>query len=495
MHNSAPNMAADSASSSPDDSAEQLAAEQARAALALSASDMGEFEWDVEDDVFIVSPRMAKITGIPVGACAAAGGEYPLSFVHPEDVDTLRSTIQESLNSKARYRASYRMTRPTDSRVLWMESSAVILRGPGGPLRKLIGVVRDVSETKAREDEREALVAELDHRVKNVLASVRSLAAQSARKLSSLDAFMKTFSGRLDAMADAHTLLSRTRWRGAGIGDIAAAELAGLALGRARWSGPEILLNPRATNALALALHELATNAVKFGALSADAGRVEVIWSVNQIGGFDLSWSERGGPPVESPSRQGFGALLLDRVTGRELGGKATVQYRRDGLRATLTSDGSALATISGSVESSGSGEAVEAPTESGGASCGAIEHSDIRGLRILIVEDSMLLGLELEAALAEAGATVSGPAATVEEALALINSDVDVVMLDADLNGQSAAPVADALMKAGVPFILATSRNEDMAEEYAAPVVKKPYNVHQITAALARATGRDSAA
>ena len=230
-------MADDSVPSSPENTAVQLAAEQARAALALSASDMGEFEWNVADDLFIVSPRMAEITGIPVGAHPAQGGEYPLSFAHPDDVDALRRTIEESLNSRARYQANYRMIRPTDSRVLWMESSAVILRGPDGPLRKLIGVVRDVSAQKAREDEREALVAELDHRVKNVLASVQSLAAQSARKHSSIDAFMKTFTGRIAAMADAHILLSRTRRRGASIGDIAAAELSGLALGRARWSG------------------------------------------------------------------------------------------------------------------------------------------------------------------------------------------------------------------------------------------------------------------
>lgn len=482
-------MADDSVPSSPDNTAVQLAAEQARAALALSASDMGEFEWNVADDIFIVSPRMARITGIPVGAHPAQGGEYPLSFAHPDDVDALRSTIEESLNSRARYQANYRMIRPSDGRILWMESSAVILRGPDGPLRKLIGVVRDVSAQKAREDEREALVAELDHRVKNVLASVQSLAAQSARKLSSLDAFMKTFTGRIEAMADAHILLSRTRWRGASIGDIAAAELSGLALGRARWSGPELLLSPRATNALALALHELATNAVKFGALSSDSGRVEVSWTVNGAGGFDLAWIERGGPPVEPPSRQGFGALLLERVTGRELGGEAKVQYRRDGVRATLTADHSALSSSPEAPELTVANAPPGAAMATDGASGGAIEPHDVRGLRVLIVEDSMLLALELEAALAEAGAAIVGPAATVEEALCLITDGVDVALLDADLNGQSAAPVAAALTEARIPFILATSHDEEL-EDCAAPVVRKPYNVHQITAALARATG-----
>ena len=228
---------------------------------------------------------------------------------------------------------------------------------------------------------------------------------------------------------------------------------------------------------------------MKFGALSSDSGRVEVSWTVNTTGGFDLAWIERGGPPVEPPSRQGFGALLLERVTGRELGGEAKVQYRRDGVRATLSADRSALSSSPETPQLTVANGPEGAAMATDGASGGAIEPHDVRGLRVLIVEDSMLLALELEAALAEAGAVIVGPAATVEEALCLITDGVDVTLLDADLNGQSAAPVAAALAAARIPFILATSHDEEL-EDCAAPVVRKPYNVHQITAALARATG-----
>ena len=349
--------------------------------------------------------------------------------------------------------------------------------------------MRDVSERKAAEEAREALVAELDHRVKNVLASVQSLAAQSARKTTSMDAFLKTLNGRLQAMAAAHTLLTRTRWRGAEIGDVIGAELGPLAHGRARWSGPPVVLTARATNALALALHELATNAIKFGALSTEAGRVEVRWFARVGGGFELTWAERRGPPVDPPARQGFGTMLLERVTGRELGGSAEVEFRHDGVRATLRSDAAALAEPHAVADEIDEAEAEESRTE---LSFGD-QQADISGLKVLVVEDALLLALELEAALVEAGASVLGPAANAEEAIEMMDQDFDVVLLDADLNGRSAAPIAEELARRGRPFILATGHNDtaSLPPETASITVRKPYNVRQIALALARATGR----
>ena len=471
------------------DAAGRLAVEEARAGLALDAAGLGEFEWDAARDVIIVSPRMARITGMAEGEHPAEGGEYALGFVHPDDRDTLRETLRDKLVHEARYAVEYRLVRPDDQRVLWMESAGVIVRLPGGAPQRLIGIVRDVSERKAAEEAREALVAELDHRVKNVLASVQSLAAQSARKTTSMDSFLKTLNGRLQAMAAAHTLLSRTRWRGAEIGDVIVAELGPLAHGRARWSGPAMVLTARATNALALALHELATNALKFGALSTEAGRVEVKWFARVGGGFELTWAERRGPPVEPPSRQGFGTMLLERVTGRELGGGSEVEFRPDGLRAMLRADSSALAE-----PHPAAAEADKTDEEEVDAQLLVEDQpADITGLRVLVVEDALLLALELEAALLEAGATVLGPAATAEEAIEMMDQDFDVVLLDADLNGHSAAPIAAALAQRGRPFILATGHSDTagLVSDPPAATVRKPYNVRQIASALAKAAGR----
>jgi PAS domain S-box-containing protein len=454
---------------------------------------MGEFEWNMTDDRFLISQRMAEITGLKAGSMPANGREALFAYVHPDDLAALERQVIASLERDERYDACFRMVRPDNGKIQWMESSAVNVRRADGRVQKVIGVVRDVSARKAKEDEREALVAELDHRVKNVLATVQSVAAQSARRTVSLDAFLKTFAGRLDAMAAAHTLLTSTRWRGAAIGHIAAAELGGLALGQARWEGPEIVLNPRATNALTLALHELGTNAVKYGALSIEAGRVDLSWRRRPDGGFELTWIERNGPPVAPPSRQGFGATLLERVTGRELGGAVNLDFQPEGVRASFVADASAL-TVSpeedDALASPARHVADDLAASVGGASVGDGPDDDIRGVRILIVEDAVLLALELEAGLTEAGALVVGAAASIEEAQKMLSLAFDVAVLDTNLNGRSVKPVADRLLSRGTHFIFATGYDEAGAAPagFNAPMVRKPYNVRQIATAVAQA-------
>jgi PAS domain S-box-containing protein len=468
--------------------------EDGRAALALTAAEMGEFEWDLARDVFLVSDRMAAITGVPAGEIPARGGQASLDFVHPDDRAMLRALVADSLDREERYNVRYRIVRPDNGQVLWMYSAAVLLRDDKGAIERVIGVLRDISDRKAEEDEREALVAELDHRVKNVLASVQSMAAQSARRTVSLDAFLKTFGGRLEAMAAAHTLLTTARWRGADIGHIAAAELGGLALGQARWEGPEIVLNPRATNALTLALHELGSNAIKYGALSTESGRVDVRWTTEADGGFTLTWTELNGPCVTAPAHRGFGHTLLEQVTGRELGGPVVIEFQPGGLCATIRADGGALAEAPARASIAAIPVKAPAPEEkTGGASVGEVSADGIQGVRVLIVEDAVLLALELEAGLEEAGAVVVGAAADLEEAERMLALSFDVAVLDANLNGKSVIPVARALAAQGTPFIFATGYDEAgvAPEGFSAPVVRKPYNVRQIAAALVVALGR----
>ncbi|HUO12245.1 MAG TPA: HWE histidine kinase domain-containing protein [Caulobacteraceae bacterium] len=472
--------------------ADQLAIEQERASLALGAARMGEFEWEIIGDRFVVSERLAALTGMTAGDWPGQGGEAAYRNVHSDDVEALRLAVSTAIDGADRFDLDFRLVRPDDGRVLWLRGAAVVQRGEDGGARRLVGVAQDITERKADDEARNALVAELDHRVKNVLASVHSLAAQSARKTTSVNAFLTTFAGRLEAMASAHALLTATRWSGASLGDIAAAELGGLAQGQATWSGPELLLNPRATNALTLALHELATNAVKFGALSTDSGHVDVSWTSKAGDGFELRWVERGGPPVRRPRRHGFGSTLLERVTGRELGGVARAEFHPEGVRVLITADASAMAAGLTSAA-----PAAELPTrvakeKTAGESSGALTPDVVRGRRILIVEDAVLLALELEAGLTEAGAQVVGAAANIEEALKLSEQPFDVAVLDANLNGTPVTPVAEALAALGKRFIFATGYGDNAPAPagFDAPVVRKPYNVAQIAAAVAEALG-----
>ncbi|HQR91611.1 MAG TPA: HWE histidine kinase domain-containing protein, partial [Caulobacter sp.] len=329
----------------------------------------------------------------------------------------------------------------------------------------------------------------LDHRIKNLLAVVQSVAAQSARKSASLDVFLKTFAARLKSMSSAHDLLSAARWRGATLARIAAAELGGVAPTQTRWDGPELFLTPRAASALSLTLHELAVNAVKYGALSSENGKVEVVWRRSPEGGFALEWLETGGPPATEPTKRGFGATLIEDVVGRELGGRARMEYKRGGLSALIQASPEALADGPPPEPEKAVPERI---VETLIAADENVRPGAIAGLKVLIVEDSLLLALELEAGLEDAGVVVVGCAAELSEALSMLDQVFDVAVLDADLNGQSVAPVAEILRREGRPFVFATGYADKAAPMgFDAPIVRKPYNVHQIARAIADVTGR----
>jgi two-component sensor histidine kinase/PAS domain-containing protein len=462
--------------------------ESERLDLAIAAASLGEFEWDIKRDVFKISPRLAKISDIEPGERPAEGGDALYPYIHADDRGWVRESITEQLNDTGRYDVEYRRPSP-DGREIWNHGAGVALRGPDGEPAYLIGVVQDITERKAEEEQRENLVAELDHRIKNLLAVVQSVAAQSARKSHSLDVFLKTFAARLKSMSSAHDLLSAARWRGATLARIAAAELGGLAPNQTRWDGPELFLTPRAAAALSLALHELAVNAVRYGSLSTENGKVEVVWRRTPEGGFALEWLETGGPPATAPTNKGFGATVIEDVAGRELGGSAKINYRSSGVTAMIQGGAESLADAP-PIE-----PVVAAPeriVETVIAADETIRSGAIAGLKVLIVEDSLLLALELEAGLEDAGVEVVGCAAELSEALSMVELDFDVAVLDADLNGQSVAPVAEILRTMGRPFVFATGYADKAAPMgFDAPIVRKPYNVHQIARAVAGVTGR----
>lgn len=448
---------------------------------ALQASGLGEYEWHVSRDVFVVSERMAAITGLPAGEMPAEGGLGIDRYAHPDDVGAMREQRDRHLQGSDTFETRLRHVRPDDGRMIWLRVAGIVVRDKSGLPSSITGIVQDVTQSHLEEEQRQQLMAELDHRVKNVLAAVQALAQQTAKRTTSLDSFLQTFGGRLKAMAAANELLTAARWRGAAIDHLTAAELGALAPGQTSWKGPELFLTPRAANALSLALHELATNAVKFGALSTESGHVNVSWAMRPEGGFELTWSESGGPRVSLPSRHGFGATLLDQVTGRELNGEVDVEYRPAGVHVRVRAGAPAMAERPEVVPEAPIARVTETvPTSTGPAS--------LKGARVLIVEDAVLLALELETGLSDAGATVVGPAYELEEAIALLDQPIDAAVLDANLNGRSVTPVAEALSARQVPFVFATGYGDTGGAPggFDAPVIRKPYDVTQVAAAVA---------
>lgn len=196
----------------------------------------------------------------------------------------------------------------------------------------------DITERKQLEERLELLVGELNHRVKNTLMVVQAMAHQTFRSADAPDRKVSTFTNRLSALSGAHDALSRTNWAGACLSDIVRQGL--LICGpddlRVEITGPEVVMPASATVSLVMVLHELATNAMKYGALSGLAGRVSVRWSVRADGMIEIDWVESGGPVVTPPSRKGFGSRLLTEAVPRQLGGRVNLDYDARGLRCQI---------------------------------------------------------------------------------------------------------------------------------------------------------------
>jgi two-component sensor histidine kinase len=204
-----------------------------------------------------------------------------------------------------------------------------------------VRVVQDVTERKEAEERQKLLIDELNHRVKNTLATVQSLATQTARGTSSPETFRVAFEGRLIALSQAHDQLTRRHWKSADLHDIVTAATAPY-LSRSRdqvvQEGEAITVTPRIALTLALAIHELATNASKYGALSVPGGRIEIRWHLQRSERpvLRLEWRERGGPPVSEPERRGFGTRFIEGSIALELQGKARLAFEPAGLRCTM---------------------------------------------------------------------------------------------------------------------------------------------------------------
>jgi two-component sensor histidine kinase len=220
-----------------------------------------------------------------------------------------------------------------------VSSSAV--RGPDGAFLYAVRVTQDIDERRRAEDRRSLLIHELNHRVKNTLATVQSIATQTLRGLGSAERARDDIEGRLLALSRAHDVLTRESWEGANLAELVAQALepyGGPALDRVAARGPDVRLPPRMALALAMALQELATNAAKYGALSNAVGRVELDWNVSAGAAprLALRWSERGGPPVRPPKRRGFGSKLIERSVSLDLAGKVVLAFDADGVVCTV---------------------------------------------------------------------------------------------------------------------------------------------------------------
>jgi two-component sensor histidine kinase len=200
------------------------------------------------------------------------------------------------------------------------------------------GTVQDITERKEREEKERLLMREIDHRAKNMLSVVASVAHQTAAR--SPEEFIERFSERIQALSVNQDLLIRSEWQGVDVEDLARAQLAhfaNLVGSRINVDGPKLRLNAAAAQAIGLSLHELATNSGKYGALSTDGGRVDIRWGTAGCNTFTMSWTEREGPPVSAPKQRGFGTVVMKAMAERTLGGTVDLDYAPSGVTWRLT--------------------------------------------------------------------------------------------------------------------------------------------------------------
>ena len=224
--------------------------------------------------------------------------------------------------------------------------------GEDGKPSHILSISRDITELAEAQDQQKVLTAELQHRIKNSLAMVSAIANQTLRG-ENMEAARKAFTARLMTLSHAHDILVQTSWQSAPINDVIEGALAPYRTGQARIqiSGPGLLLPPKPALAIALAVHELATNATKYGALSNDHGKVTVSWETDTVGenrSFHFHWAEKGGPRVVEPeqSKRGFGTRLIERMLKNDFGGEVTVNFDPDGLVCTLSAPLEKLTTL-----------------------------------------------------------------------------------------------------------------------------------------------------
>lgn len=324
---------------------EALRASEERFRFALQAAGgIGTWDWDVPNGNMIADAGYASLFGVPpMRAAEGVPVEEFLAGIHPDDQARVHALLDEAIrpNSHGDYAAEHRVV-DAQGRIRWVVARGRCYHDLSGKPARFPGVVIDITARKEGEERQALLAHEVDHRAKNALAVAQSVVALT--RAEDPAAFRAAVSGRITALARAHTLLARESWKGAPLATVLGAELApyqdeaeGEPRGRIHVAGPEVELAPAAVQPLAMTLHELTTNAAKHGALSVPGGEVDVEWRRSPSGGLLLTWTERGGPPVAGPpKRRGFGATLIEATMRRQLGGEMHLEWRPEGLRAEM---------------------------------------------------------------------------------------------------------------------------------------------------------------
>ncbi len=437
--------------------------EQGRS-LALAAGQMGSWDWDLATDewrwdegqhrIFGVEPRTFKITADNIRA-----------LIHPDDWSSLQLIARGMAEGTRTEQTEFRVLRP-NGEIRWCIGTAAASVDVAGKAVRISGVTIDITDRKEADERQVLLAREVDHRARNALAVIQSIIRLTRAK--SVDDYVQAIEGRIKALARAHTLLSDSRWHGADLATLVSEELAPYRAGdKIKFNGPDISLQPATAQGLALALHELATNAAKHGALSSPGGKIVLDWQL-ESDALTLHWIENGGPGIAQPTSSSFGLKVIVASIEQQLGGKSSFDWHPQGLRCVFSIPRSELTK-------SRAFSPVRNCGEVNGAFIG-LKHADKP--RVLLVEDEALVAMMIQETLTEFGFQVIGPISTASEALSSAReSHVDAAVLDINLGDGLVYTVAEILSKRGVPFVFVTGYDADSVDTRfsGVPILQKP--------------------
>jgi PAS domain S-box-containing protein len=460
---------------------EELRESERRLELAMSAGRMGAWEWDVRTGRIYWSPGLERLHGLAPGTFGGAFDDF-IRDIHPDDAPMVLAAIERALAGAGDYHVIYRAKSGARR---WFEAFGSLARGADGAPQRMVGVCIDVTARKQAEETQRLLLSELNHRVKNTLAIVQAIAHRTLAEAGDPADFAASFSGRIRSLARVHALLSETSWQGADLGALIRDQLlAGPAdESRLTASGPPVRLDPQTALTVALMLHELGTNSVKYGALSAAGGAVAIDWSMGAA--LHIRWAERGGPPVAPPTKRGFGVTLIEQgAKGR--GGDAKMSWTDEGISWDIELP---LADQDRAAAAPSAPPALDARPRGAPA--------NLAGRRFLIVEDEPLIALDIAAALQSADAEIEGPIGTATEAVGVIErARLDGALLDANLHGRPVGDIARALTRRNLPFVFVTGYGRDGLPEafQQAAILSKPFSRQQVIDAAERLIAVDPA-
>ena len=401
-------------------------------------------------------------------------------LIHADDFNRIEKLIAEQAAAQT-FQTEIRIVRPNGEMRFCICAAAMTLNTDGSANRLSI-VMIDITDRKQAEQRQLLLAREVDHRARNALAVVQAIVRLT--RASSPEAYVAAVEGRIHALAQAHTLLSETRWQGADLARLVGEELAPYRGGdgsRVTIMGPPVFLSAEKAQNVALALHELATNSAKYGALSVATGTLKVTWKPER-GMVTVHWQEAGGPPVQVPASQGFGTKIMNASIKHQIGGNVAWDWRSSGLQCTLQipmdADGKHVADGA----TNAAENLVQLPT-------GVMK-------RVLLAEDEAIIGMMMREFLVEYGLFVVGPCCTVDGNAGGGGSETefDCAILDLNLGGESVYPVASMLAERNVPFAFVTGYGRESLDGRFenVPILQKPITRESLETCLDELLGSE---